>query len=106
MRYSVLMTLLAAAALLLLPADLCAQAPSFKKEKFIKANGVPIQLSIGHADPCVVDWDGDQVKDLLVGQFTSGKIRFYRNSGTNGFPILTTYEFLEADGTDIVLPSG
>ncbi|MHC4942512.1 MAG: hypothetical protein ACYTG7_05770 [Planctomycetota bacterium] len=105
MKCSVLLLSLAAAALLM-PADLSAQAPSFKKEEFIKANGSPIQLSIGHADPCVVDWDGDQVKDLLVGQFSSGKIRFYKNSGTNGFPILTTFDYLQADGTDIVLPSG
>jgi hypothetical protein len=100
--YSTLLIVLA----MLLSADLCAQAPSFMKKEFVEANGMPITLSIGHADPCVVDWDGDGVKDLLVGQYSSGKIRFYKNSGTNSNPVLTTYTFLQADGNDIVLPSG
>jgi len=87
-------------------ADLSAQAPVFENEELIYANGSPITLSIGHADPCVVDWDGDDIKDLLVGQYSSGKIRFYKNSGTNSAPVLTTYSFLKADGVDITLPSG
>jgi len=87
-------------------AQLSAQAPEYEKEELIYANGSPITLSLGHADPCVVDWDGDNIKDLLVGQFSSGKIRFYKNSGTNSAPVLTTYSFIQADGSDIVLPSG
>ena len=91
---------------MLLPAELNAQAPTFRKWEYVKANNNPILLSIGHAAPCVVDWDGDGIKDLLVGQFTSGKIRFYKNSGTDCFPVFTNFTYLQADGKDIVLPSG
>lgn len=90
----------------LLAGELNAQAPAFRKWEYVKANGIPVLLSIGHADPCVVDWDGDGIKDLLVGQFSSGKIRFYKNSGTNCFPVFTNFTYLKADGVDIVLPSG
>lgn len=83
-----------------------APVPIFEDEEFVTANGSPITLSLGHASPCVVDWDGDGIKDLLVGQYTSGKIRFYKNTGTNSAPVLTNYSFLQADGSDISLPSG
>lgn len=91
---------------LLLPAGLNAQAPTFEKWEYINANGVPIELDLGHADPCVIDWDGDGLKDLLVGQYIGGKIRFYKNSGSNSAPVFTTYTFLQADGKDITLTSG
>jgi hypothetical protein len=42
----------------------------------------------GLASPAVFDWDGDGVKDLLVGEFETGPcwIRVYRNVGTNEAP--------------------
>ena len=91
---------------LLFTAQLSAQAPQFNKEEFIKADETPIALPIGDADPCVVDWDGDQVKDLLVGQYSGGRIRFYKNSGTNSSPVLTTFYYLEADGEYIGVSYG
>jgi hypothetical protein len=92
--------------LLFFPGLLFAGDPEFQDWVYVNAGGSPIAMSLGHAAPCVVDWDGDGLKDLLVGQYTSGKIRFYKNSGTNSAPLFTTFTYLQADGVDIALPFG
>jgi hypothetical protein len=50
------------------------------------AGGKPIDVEIGHAAPLVADLDGDGTRHLLVGQFGSGKLRVYRNKGSNAQP--------------------
>ena len=72
----------------------------------INANGSPIELGLGHANPLVTDWSGDGLKDLMVGQYSSAKIRYYINSGSNEAPLFTTFTYLQADGTDISLSAG
>src|SRR6516164_3391198 len=52
----------------------------------LEAAGKPIDTEVGHAAPFVVDFDGDGVKDLLVGQFGDGILWFYKNVGTNEHP--------------------
>src|SRR5437868_13637939 len=52
----------------------------------LQAAGKPIDTDIGHAAPFVADFDGDGVKDLLVGQFGDGIVWVYRNIGTNANP--------------------
>ena len=91
---------------LILPVVLMAQPPSFGPVDYVKAGGNPITVTSGHANPCVVDWDGDGLKDLIIGQFSGGKIRFYKNSGTNEVPVFTDFSYLQADGSDISLSSG
>src|SRR3954447_15155468 len=65
-------------------------APDFSKELLppvrIEAAGKPIDTAIGHAAPFVADFDGDGVKDLLVGQFGDGILWIYKNVGTNTQP--------------------
>ncbi len=80
--------------------------PDFHNFVYIEAGGSAITVSGGHADPCVADWDGDGLKDLLLGEFTSGRIRFYPNSGTNNAPVFTTWSYLQSDGVNITLPYG
>ena len=52
----------------------------------VEAAGKPIDTDVGHAAPCVADFDGDGVKDLLVGQFGEGILWIYKNVGTDAAP--------------------
>jgi hypothetical protein len=54
----------------------------------LEAAGKPIDTHIGHAAPFVGDFDGDGVRDLLVGQFGEGILWIYRNEGTDARPSL------------------
>ncbi|MFC1529243.1 hypothetical protein ACFL6R_00830 [Gemmatimonadota bacterium] len=59
----------------------------------VQANGTPIDVDYGHAAPSFVDWDGDGIKDLLVGQFDECKLRIYRNVGTEAAPGFDHYTY-------------
>lgn len=97
---------LALALALIVPSILFAADPEFGPWQKVEANGTPITLSLGHANPCMIDWDGDGRKDLLVGQYTGGKIRYYENSGSNIAPLFTTYSYMQSDGVDIAVSYG
>ena len=92
--------------LALLVCILVAAPPSYNDFVYIECAGTAITVSGGHADPCVMDWDYDGVKDLLLGEFTNGRIRFYKNVGANNNPVFNTWSYLQADGATIQLPYG
>ena len=77
----------------------------------IRCAGLPIDVGKG-SDPFVVDWDGDGLKDLIVGQFydqsgnNDGKIRVYINDGMNSDPTFSSWFYMQADGSDIVCDPG
>ncbi len=91
--------------LLCLPLLALASVPSFHEGVKIQADGTDIDVGL-IAEPFMVDWDGDGVTDLLVGQFAPGKISFYKNIGTNQVPEFTFSNYLQADGSDISLSAG
>jgi hypothetical protein len=77
----------------LVPAVSC--AGEFARPVLLEAGGVPIKVDApGYACPSWFDWDGDGKKDLLVGQFAKGNIRFFKNEGGDGLPQLKKGEVL------------
>ena len=81
-------------------------APTFTAPMRIKANNADMKVDTYTSVPCVVDWDGDGKKDLLVGCFYFGNIYLYLNSGTNSSPVFITGTKLKADGVDISVAYG
>ena len=72
----------------------------------LEAGGKPIDTSIGHAAPCVCDFDGNGVNDLLVGQFGDGLLWVFKNTGTNSAPKYAAGTKFRAGGQDGRVPTG
>jgi len=83
-----------------------AAAPQFQDGVKIQANGKDIDVTIGHLVPCVTDWNGDQKKDLIVGQYSEGKISLYLNQGSNEKPEFKELIEMQAGGKPIRLDAG
>ena len=93
----------------------------------IQANGSPIDVTVGHAAPFMRDMNGDGIRDLLVGEygdapfdvsrlpaatrkkwgddFAQGKLRIYRNTGSNANPVFGDFKYLQAGGEDASIPT-
>ncbi|HIE69186.1 MAG TPA: hypothetical protein EYP98_02955 [Planctomycetes bacterium] len=92
----------------------------------IQANGSPIDVTVGHAAPFMRDMNGDGIRDLLVGEFgtgtflqerlpesrrskksgyAEGKLRIYRNVGTNAAPAFADFEYLRAGKQHASIPT-
>lgn len=71
------------------------------------AAGQPIDVEhSGHAAPFIKDMDGDGRKDLLVGELFEGRLRVYRNVGTNAAPRFERYQWFQAGRELGRIPSG
>ncbi|MBK8208371.1 MAG: VCBS repeat-containing protein [Planctomycetes bacterium] len=80
-------------------------AAQFEQPTRIAAGGEDINVDIGHAAPFAYDFDGDGVRDLLVGQFGEGKLRVYRNEGTDKAPKYGKFEWFMAGGEIAKIPA-
>lgn len=82
-----------------------AAIPRFAPREFVESGGQPIDVG-AYGSPLMFDWDRDGRKDVLMGTFVPGNVKFYRNVGTDSVPVFDGFEFLEASGETIELPSG
>jgi hypothetical protein len=89
----------------LIPNEGTRQKYAFGKERQLQAGGKPLHVN-GDAGPFACDWDGDGKLDLLVGQYHDGRLRIYRNTGTNAQPKFESYTWFEAGGTIARVPVG
>lgn len=77
-------------------------AAEFERPKRWLADGKPVRVeSPGYAAPCLADVDKDGKKDLLVGQFSKGKIKFYKNLDNDKY---AAGAWLQAEGDVAEVP--
>jgi hypothetical protein len=67
--------------------------PIWGQPRRLKAGGQFLVADGGAAAPCVADWDGDGLPDLLLGS-SSGKVIWCRNHGEKANPDLAAPEIL------------
>jgi hypothetical protein len=65
-----------------------------------------IDVDEGHAAPLFVDFDGDGLPDLLVGQFGEGKLRIYKNVGTRAAPRFDGFTWFKTGEEEGKVPAG
>ncbi|MFH1999923.1 MAG: hypothetical protein ABIK28_09590 [Planctomycetota bacterium] len=80
--------------------------PELSAGQMVYDGDAPIDIKTGHLVPCVVDWNEDGRKDLVVGQYQDAKIRLYLNKGSDAEPRFDGFEFMQAGGKEISLESG
>jgi hypothetical protein len=89
------------AAACLLAAAPVARADLFlDAEVLVEAGGVAIDLP-GYSVPSFVDWNDDDIPDLVVGQgsgSTPARVRVYLNTGTANAPAFTDYFYAQSLG--------
>ena len=83
-----------------------AHAQDFEKPVRLEAGGRPVDTDVGHAHPLLYDFDRDGKRDLLVGQFGEGKMKIFRNTGTNEKPVFSAEEWLKGGDTVVTTPTG
>jgi hypothetical protein len=90
---------------LVLVAVACNAGDELGRPVRLECGGRPIDVDTGHAAPFVCDFDGDGLRDLLVGQFDKGKLRIHRNVGTSSDPRYDGFAYFQAGGEDATVPA-
>ena len=81
------------------------QIPDFENGQLIYDGAFAIDVGY-FGSPFMYDWNVDGKKDLIMGQFTNGNIRYYENWGEHYDPVFSGFSFLQANSAIITLPYG
>ena len=87
-------------ALVVLPLGPAMGAPVFGPEELVQAGGADLAVP-GYSVPSLVHWDGDGLRDLVVGEgggSGAAKVRVYLNDGTASAPQFDDW-FYAKDGS-------
>jgi hypothetical protein len=82
--------------------------PTFDAGTFVQVgpSGSKTAMDVGdRATPCVVDWNNDGKKDLVVGAL-DGKIHLFINEGTDAVPDFRVQTFAQANGSNLLVSAG
>ncbi|MCK4872312.1 MAG: VCBS repeat-containing protein [Phycisphaerales bacterium] len=69
-------------------------------------DGMDIQVP-GWSVPSFVDWNGDHLQDLVIGEggdIYDGKVRVYLNIGAASNPQFLHYFYAQSNGSDLIVP--
>jgi hypothetical protein len=91
---------------MLAPLLFLAQDPVLAEPFRLEIHGQVHSLPLGHAAPLFADWDGDGLTDLLLGQFSGGRLAIHRNLGRAGQPRFGPAVWFEAGGGPGTIPAG
>jgi len=84
-----------------------ASAPILGPELLVQADGIDIDVS-GYSVPSFVCWNGDTLKDLVVGEgsgnYPDSKVRVYINVGSAAEPQFLDYLYVQSIGADLTCP--
>lgn len=84
-----------------------AAVPLLAPGTLIQDGAAAISVDVGYAAPEAADWNNDGRNDLLVGQYSYGKVRRYLNqSPANLPPTLNGYAYITNSGTDLTSEYG
>ncbi|MHC4942992.1 MAG: hypothetical protein ACYTG7_08240 [Planctomycetota bacterium] len=90
---------------LFLAGTMQAAEPELEEGVFIQDGGSDLLVDWCSV-PCVVDWNNDGAKDLLVGQFVNGWIWLFLNEGTDLNPLFNGGSLVESNGSPIKADAG
>jgi hypothetical protein len=84
-----------------------AEAGQLAPPVHVMADGQALDVGgVGYAAPFLADYDGNGTRDLLVGQFHEGRLRIYRNLGTDSEPRFGQYEWFRDGAETGRVPTG
>jgi hypothetical protein len=79
--------------------------PRFADPVLLTDNDTIIDVG-NYGAPQMFDWNLDGKKDLVLGQYEYGRIRFYPNLGEDSAAEFNGFSYVQADGQIIQLPYG
>lgn len=78
--------------------------PKFGTGEYLRDASGEILLTPNLPSPCIVDWNGDGIKDLVIG-VGGPRVVWYENVGSNTNRKFVFRGFIKADGKELVTPN-